>query len=491
GPGLASTLCLEPNMLQEAFLYFRILLLLGGINLAPALLGYLHRHAQSRPLDQGRRLGDSQPIFGPGKTVWGLCSALLAGPLLALILFWPWWLGLACAMLSMLGDLGSSFAKRRLHLPRGTDLPVLDHLPESALPLIPLAAYLQLGLLQCLLLLAIFCLAGWQWTKLYKQVLLQKPFAWYPRPLSPRVRLKELASCRESSSFWGTVLHFEEAIYYHLLLQGFFRVTGLYPRGMANALCFQVQELSISLPDLPRAFDGYSILFLCDLHLDGLPGLTERLLGVLDKLRPDLCLLGGDYRMRTHGTYQEALGHLRRLLQKIHAPDGTLAVLGNHDCLEMVDTLYSQGARVLINDSCRIERSGQHIWIAGVDDPHYYKCHDTARAFQEIPADGFCLFLAHSPVLYQEAQSLGASLYLAGHTHAGQIQLPPWGPVFTHCPAPRSFCTGFWTYQGLLGYTSPGVGVSGVPVRFNCSGEVTMLTLHQGPKQYNSQGYTS
>ncbi|MFO8031910.1 MAG: CDP-archaeol synthase [Desulfohalobiaceae bacterium] len=476
-------------MLQELLLYIRVLILLGGINLAPALLGYLRRQKQPMPLDLGRRLGDSQPILGPGKTVAGLACALLAGPFLALLLFWPWWLGLLCAALSMLGDLSSSFVKRRLGLARGTDLPGLDHLPEAALPLIPLAIYLQLSLLQSLFLLAIFGLAGWHWTKFYKQILLQKPFAWYPRPLNPRVRLKELASCRQDSSFWGTILHFEEAVYYHLLLQSFFRFTGLYPRGMANALCFHIRELEISLPDLPRNFHNYRILFICDLHLDGLPGLTERLLGTLDKQKVDLCLLGGDYRMRTHGTYQEALGHLRRLLQKIDAPDGILAVLGNHDCLEMVETLHSQGARVLINDSCRIDKGSQHIWIAGVDDPHYYRCHDLELAFQGIPPEDFCLFLAHSPVLYQEAEKHGAKLYLAGHTHAGQIQIPPLGPIFTHCPAPRRFCSGFWTYQGLLGYTSPGVGVSGVPVRFNCSGEVSVITLVQGPQQYSSQGF--
>ncbi|MFP4586530.1 MAG: CDP-archaeol synthase [Desulfohalobiaceae bacterium] len=475
-------------MLQELLVSLQILILLGGINLTPALLGYWHRQKEPASLDRGRKLQDNQPIFGPGKTIAGLILALLAGPILALILFWPWWLGLTCAALSMLGDLLTSFAKRRLALDRGTDLPVLDHLPEAALPLIPLSIYLQLGLLHCLFLLLIFCLAGWQWTRFYKQVLLQKPFAWYPRPLNPKVRLKELASCRETSSFWGTLLHFEEAIYYHLLLQGFFRATGLYPRGKANALCFRVQELTISLPDLPRAFHGYKILFLCDMHLDGLPGLTERLLGVLEKQKPDLCLLGGDYRMRTHGTYQEALGHLRRLLLKISAPDGILAVLGNHDCLEMVETLQDAGARVLINEACKIHRDTQHIWISGVDDPHYYQCHDLEQAFQDIPSKDFCLFLAHSPVLYQEAARHGASLYLAGHTHAGQIQIPPLGLVFTHCPAPRKFCSGFWTYQGLLGYTSPGVGVSGVPVRFNCSGEVSVITLLQGPQQYSFQG---
>lgn len=341
-----------------------------------------------------------------------------------------------------------------------------------------LLTYLQI------LLLLVFCLAGWYLARFYKQVLLQKPFAWYPRPLQPRVRLKELASCREQAGFWPTLFHFEEAVYYHLLLYSFFRVSGLYARGQANALCFRIKELEVSLPDLPASFQGYKILFICDLHLDGLPGLTERLLGVLDNTQADLCLLGGDYRMRTHGTYQEALGHMHRLLRRLDTADGTLAVLGNHDCLEMVEGLQNSPARVLINESCQISKNMESIWVAGVDDPHYYRCHDTAQAFQGIPDNSFCIFLAHSPVLYQEAYRHKASLYLTGHTHAGQIQIPPLGPVFTHCPTPRKFCSGFWTYQGLLGYTSSGVGVSGVPVRFNCPGEITLITLLQGPQQY-------
>jgi len=74
----------------------------------------------------------------------------------------------------------------------------------------------------------------------------------------------------------------------------------------------------------------------------------------------------------------------------------------------------------------------------------------------------------------------GPKLYLAGHTHAGQIQLPGLGMVVTHSSAPRSHCFGPWRHGGMLGYTSSGAGASLVPVRFGCRGEAVLIKLLRG-----------
>jgi predicted MPP superfamily phosphohydrolase len=143
----------------------------------------------------------------------------------------------------------------------------------------------------------------------------------------------------------------------------------------------------------------------------------------------------------------------------------------------MAELLEEMGVKVLVNDAIPIRHKGETAWIVGVDDPHYYQCHDLDQAFEDVPQNAFAIFVAHTPKLYKEAAHYGADIYLAGHTHAGQIQVPPIGPIFYHCRAPRKYCQGIWNYKKMTGYTTSGVGVSGVPLRFNCPGEIVKIRL--------------
>ena len=227
-------------------------------------------------------------------------------------------------------------------------------------------------------------------------------------------------------------------------------------------------------------------MFLTDLHLDGLKGLTEKLQTLLRDLPADLCVIGGDLRMETHGPFSEALSLMRRLIPAIHAKDGIIGILGNHDCIEIVDVLEKEGMTFLVNDAMAVERNGDKIWFVGVDDPHYYRCDDLGQAFQGVREGDFAIFLAHSNEIYREARQYGAKLYLCGHSHAGQIQLPPLGPLFTHSRAPRRYSEGNWSYRGMKGYTSYGAGVSGVPLRFFSHGEVVLITLKRKPSGHGA-----
>jgi predicted MPP superfamily phosphohydrolase len=199
-------------------------------------------------------------------------------------------------------------------------------------------------------------------------------------------------------------------------------------------------------------------------------------------LPADLCIIGGDLRMETHGPFLEALSLFRRVIPNVRARDGIIGVLGNHDCIEFVDQLKRDGIAFLINDARAIERNGERIWFVGVDDPHYFKCHDLEAAFAGVPSDAFSIFLAHSNEIYREASLHSPQLYLCGHTHAGQICLPLIGPVFTHSRAPRRLVRGPWLQGKMMGFTSSGVGVSGVPLRFRSNGEVLLITLKRGDR---------
>ena len=420
----------------------KILALLWLVNFAPPLLAHFFEVKWDGPLDRGCLFIDKKPILGPHKTGRGVLGGIITGLLSGLILGFSWWVGLLSGVLSMLGDLLTSFIKRRRGMTSGKIVPGLDQSLEGLLPFMVLGPYCLLGILHVLVLVLFFGSGAYAGSWLLKEILLTKPQEDYPRRLRPRVRLRELRSCQIVSDPLRYFLNFEDAFYYHFIMKTSFRILGLYERGKQNALQVQKSSVTFYFPDLPRSFEGYRILYLSDLHLDGLDGLTEKVEALVRTLPVDLCVVGGDLRMETHGPYSEALSRFMRVLSSIQANDGILGILGNHDCLEFVKPLEREGVSFLINDARSIERNGDRIWFVGVDDPHYYKCHDLGLAFEGVPPDAFAIFLAHSNEIYREASRYFPRLYLCGHTHAGQIQIPPFGPIFTHSSAPRSLVQG-------------------------------------------------
>ena len=256
------------------------------------------------------------------------------------------------------------------------------------------------------------------------------------------------------------------------------KAVGLYQRGLENALAVRLTRLDLAFADLPAAFDGFRILHLSDLHVDALPGTFEAALDLTAGLEVDLCVLTGDYRRRVDGPFEHILAPLEELVSGLRAREGCYAILGNHDCADMVPGLERIGITVLINQSRSLERAGAQLHLTGSDDVHYYFT-EAARAALERAPEGFKIALVHSAELAGVAAELGFRLYLAGHTHGGQVCLPGGRPIFTHLSRHRGYASGLWRHGGMLGYTTTGVGVSGLPIRFSSRGEVALITLRR------------
>lgn len=168
-----------------------------------------------------------------------------------------------------------------------------------------------------------------------------------------------------------------------------------------------------------------------------------------------------------------------QILEASEAP--CFGVLGNHDFIQKVARLEGYGMRILLNESTALERDGQKLWIAGVDDPHFYKTHDFAAAREGIPVDACSVLLCHTPEPHAEAARYRFSLMLSGHTHGGQICLPGGRHLVSSSKGlPRQFVNGRWRSGGMPGYTSPGTGSSGVAARLNCPPEITVHVLRSG-----------
>ena len=253
---------------------------------------------------------------------------------------------------------------------------------------------------------------------------------------------------------------------------------GLHGRGVRNALDLRLTELEIPLASLPEEFDGYRILQLTDTHLDELPELSARAVELVRGAPADLLALTGDYRGKTHGPFARALELLAPVVEAARAPDGKLALLGNHDSAAMAPALEAMGLRVLLNESLTIRRGGAALSIVGVDDVHYFDTEQAREALRDAPP-GYRIALVHSPELADVAAEAGCRLYLCGHTHGGQICLPGGRPVITHLVRCKGFARGRWRCGGMEGYTSCGLGVSGAPLRFNSRGEAALITLRR------------
>jgi uncharacterized protein len=253
---------------------------------------------------------------------------------------------------------------------------------------------------------------------------------------------------------------------------------GLHARGVRNALDLRARDFEIGFPDLPPAFDGFRILHVSDTHLDALPELAGRAVELIRGLPADLLALTGDYRARTRGPFDRAVALLRPLLEAAQAPEGRLALLGNHDSADMVEPLESMGLRVLLNETATVRRGGEALQLTGVDDVHYFYTDHARWALRDAPA-GFRIALVHSPELADVAAEAGCRLYLCGHTHGGQVCLPGGRPVITHLVRCRAYAKGRWRCGAMEGYTSEGLGVSGAPLRFNSRGEVARITLRR------------
>lgn len=134
----------------------KILLLLAAANGAPIILRKLLDGRYAWALDGGWVLPDGRFLLGPSKTWRGVASALLAGALAGWALGFGMGIGLAVGALAMLGDVFSSFLKRRLGVPASGMALGLDQIPESLFPLLWLKEEWHLGYAYVLGLVAVF-----------------------------------------------------------------------------------------------------------------------------------------------------------------------------------------------------------------------------------------------------------------------------------------------------------------------------------------------
>ena len=273
-----------------------------------------------------------------------------------------------------------------------------------------------------------------------------------------------------------TFFHVENWYSLRSIIRNCLRLVLLHGRARRNARRIEIRHNHIKLPRLPAAFEDFTLLQISDLHLDMAADFPHALIEAVRQVEYDLCVLTGDFRAETFGPYEAALQGLQQVRTQLEGE--VYAILCNHDTVCMVPGMESMDIRLLLNEQVALQRGGDTIYLAGIDDPHYYRADNLEKAAENIPEDAVSILLAHSPEIYRHAAHADFDVMLCGHTHAGQICLPGGVPLMCNASCPRSLCAGAWSYHGLSGYTSAGSGACVVDVRINCPPEITLHHLH-------------
>ena len=273
--------------------------------------------------------------------------------------------------------------------------------------------------------------------------------------------------------------HIENFPFSQGLITAILKLAGLYWIGQRNAARVRVRTNDVVSTRLPTRFNGFTILQLSDLHVDMSPLAMQSVIDLVKDLNFDICVLTGDYRAETYGAIQPCLVGIARVIARVKETLGgtVYGVLGNHDSIRMVPDLERMGVIMLLNECVVLERIGDHIHMAGIDDAHFYRVDNIEKAAAGIPDEDFSILLSHTPEIYRQAAHAGFDLLLSGHTHGGQICLPGGIPITLDSNLPRAFGSGAWKYGDMAGYTSVGAGSCIAPVRFNCPAEITLHRL--------------
>ena len=254
---------------------------------------------------------------------------------------------------------------------------------------------------------------------------------------------------------------------------------------------FRVEDFDLWLPGLPADLDGLTIVQLTDIHAG--PFMTEEQLAsyvdAVNRLEPDLIVLTGDFV----SFHREEVVPCVRGLEGLKARYGIYGCLGNHDFYaraedELTSQFAARGIRLLRNDAVAIPIGNSRLGVLGVDDLRWGRPNlaQALRAANEASTE-VRILLSHRPEIFPRAARRGVDVVLSGHYHGGQIKLVPG----TDGPSIASFLTQY--PEGLfhlsrdgsadsrksLLFVSRGIGVTALPVRFNCPPQIAHLTLRK------------
>ena len=265
----------------------------------------------------------------------------------------------------------------------------------------------------------------------------------------------------------------------HLLLSGVIVYATYY-----EPFRLGVTYIELETPKLARG-QRVRLVQLSDLHVERVTRRERALVDAVNALDADHVLLTGDYLNFSYIGEARAIADVRQVLGRLSAREGIYAVRGTHqvDPNALLPVLFDElPVRWLRNEHLTVGHDGHRVTFAGASCTRRRDIDVPAveRALAGAPEDAYTVLLYHTPDLVPEAASGGADLYLAGHTHGGQIRLPWYGALITATDVGKRYEMGRYDVDGLTLYVSRGVGMEGMAApraRFLCPPEIVCIDV--------------
>ncbi len=254
---------------------------------------------------------------------------------------------------------------------------------------------------------------------------------------------------------------------------------------LVDALYVEPFRLQISYVQVPAPVASLHlrIVQLSDLHFERTTKRERAVLEIVRQLQPDLIVLTGDNLNTSYLDDPTAQQDARDFMKQLSAPYGVYAIAGTPttDTPEALAAVLGglPNITLLQDEVYRLDVRGRPVYLVGitnrkgrVDRPILQ------RVMQQVPADAPTILLYHTPDLIAEASAAGVDLYLAGHTHGGQVRLPWYGSVITSSAYGKRYDAGRFQVGPTTLYVSRGIGMEGrgMPrVRFLCPPEVVEI----------------
>jgi len=227
------------------------------------------------------------------------------------------------------------------------------------------------------------------------------------------------------------------------------------------------------------------LLHLSDIHFEGWTPRERRLVEMARELAPDMILLTGDYLNLSSVDDPSCQEGVRDLLSALASLAPTYAITGSPpvDLPHVVPAIF-RGLPItwLLDDVADVHLNGHHIRLVGLRCTRD-RLRDGARLRRVLPQSGdrpFTILLYHSPDLMPQAVEVGVDLYLAGHTHGGQLRLPWFGALVTSSDFWKRYEAGLHREGGTTLYVSRGLGMEGLGApraRFLAPPEIVLWNL--------------
>lgn len=239
-------------------------------------------------------------------------------------------------------------------------------------------------------------------------------------------------------------------------------------------------RVEVTIADLPPDLNGLRMVQISDLHLRS--RWPRRLDEVIDRVNadpPGLILFTGDF-VDDKYDHRAALPHVERLISRLLNDHGIFAIVGNHDMDLLAPHLARFGVQLMVHRRVEVPIGAARIELIGLPGPERGDFDN--RFVDALPprrAGAPRIVLSHYPDLLRNMISVGRSpdVYLAGHTHGGQICLPNEYPILRHDSFPRRLCKGAHEVGGTCLVVSRGFGFTTLPLRIFCPAEVIEIVL--------------